>query len=355
MRTITLERSEVSARIASPRDRLPAALWTAAFVLTAVAAWLRPQALPAAAWATLAPFATLAAIIAGSALAGRLGVFRTLARLLIRDQAPRAAAAASVLAFTALLSGLVNLDVAAVVAMPVALEAARRHEISAGRLAVAVAITANAASFLLPTSNITSLVLIGPAHLRALEYLHGAWLAWLLVVTVTIASLTGWLARARTGLAREADARPRSQAALDLIPMYAVASAIRAILAAGITLRGSLTAQLILGSVLACAVNNLPAAAALHPGGTAGLWAAILAAIGPGLLLTGSVATVICRRIARDAGATLSARQLTAIGLVLVPARFAIAALGLHLTGVLQSHASRHLDRPGRNRACTCQ
>ena len=76
-------------------------------------------------------------------LAGRLGVFGALARFLIRDQAPRAVTAASVLAFTALLSGLVNLDVAVVVAMPVALEAARRHGMSVGRLAVAVAITAN--------------------------------------------------------------------------------------------------------------------------------------------------------------------------------------------------------------------
>jgi Na+/H+ antiporter NhaD/arsenite permease-like protein len=48
---------------------------------------------------------------------------------------------------------------------------------------------------------------------------------------------------------------------------------------------------------------------------TAASTAAILAtAIGPGLLLTGSVATLICRRIARDAGAALSAVQLTSGG-----------------------------------------
>jgi hypothetical protein len=39
-----------------------------------------------------------------------------------------------------------------------------------------------------------------------------------------------------------------------------------------------------------------------------GLWAAILAStIGPNLLITGSVATLISRRIARDAGARLTA------------------------------------------------
>jgi len=336
MRSITPERSVVSARIVSPRDRLPAVLWTAAVVLMAAAAVLRPGALPAAASATAGPFATLAAIIAGSALAGRLGVFRALARLLIRDQAPRPVAAASVLAFTALLSGLVNLDVAVVVAMPVALDAARRHSICVGRVAVAVAITANAASFLLPTSNITSLLLLGHAHLPALDYLRGAWLAWLLAVTVTIASLTRWLTPAAASPAVAASSRPRGTAALDLIPMYVAATAIRAILATGITLRGGLTTQLLADSLLTCTVNNLPAAAALHPAGTAGLWPAILAtAIGPGLLLTGSVATLICRRIARDAGATLSARLYTTVGLVLVPAQLAVAVLGLHLTGAL--------------------
>jgi hypothetical protein len=63
-------------------------LWAAAVILTAAAACLRPEALPPAARATLGPFATLAAIIAGSVLADRLGVFRMLAGLLIRDRAP---------------------------------------------------------------------------------------------------------------------------------------------------------------------------------------------------------------------------------------------------------------------------
>jgi Na+/H+ antiporter NhaD/arsenite permease-like protein len=312
------------------------ALWAAAVILTAAAACLRPAALLPAAHATLGPFATLAAIIAGSALAGRLGVFRVLAGLLIRDQAPRVVAA-SVLAFTALVSGLVNLDVAVVVAMPVAIEAARRHRLSAGRLAVAVAITANAASFLLPTSNVTSLLLLGRVPLPPLAYVRGSWLAWLLVVTVTVGSLSPWLAAAGPGQqARAARARPSVRAALDLIPMFAAASAIRAILAAGLTLRGGFAAQLIAGSALASVVNNLPAAAALHPAGTAGLWAAILAtSIGPGLVLTGSVATLICRRIARDAGATLRASHLAAIGSVLVPAQLAAAVIGLHLTSAL--------------------
>jgi Na+/H+ antiporter NhaD/arsenite permease-like protein len=337
MPTITSEKPEVSARITSPRDRLPVVLCTAAVILTAGAACVHPGALPTAARATAGPFATLAAIIAGSVLADRLGVFRILAAALIGDRAPRAVAAASVLAFTALLSGLANLDVAVVVAMPVALQAARRHRICAGRLAAAVALTANAASFLLPTSNITSLLLLARVPLPPPAYVRGSWLAWLLVVAVTVGPLSLWLAPARPGTqARAAAARASARAALDLIPMFAAASAIRAILAAGLTLGGPLAAQLIAGSALAAAADNLPAAAALRPAGTSALWMAILAtAIGPGLLLTGSVATLICRRIARDAGATLRAWQYTAAGAILAPAQLAAAVIGLHLTGAL--------------------
>jgi Na+/H+ antiporter NhaD/arsenite permease-like protein len=208
---------------------------------------------------------------------------------------------------------------------------------TAQSLAVAVAITANAASFLLPTANITSLLLLGRTPVSPLAYLQGSWLAWLLVMAVTIAPLSGWLATARPGPAGEAAAGPSARAVLDLIPMFAAASAIRAILAAGIVLRGGLTAQLIAGSALASTLNNLPTAAVLRPAGTAGLWAAVLAtAIGPSLLLTGSVATVICRRIGRQAGVTLRAWQLTAAGLMLVPVQLAAALAGVYLTGALR-------------------
>jgi arsenical pump membrane protein len=117
----------------------------------------------------------------------------------------------------------------------------------------------------------------------------------------------------------------------------AAASAIRVILADGLTLRGGTAAQLAAGAAIAAAVSNLPAAAALHPAGALRLWAAILAtAIGPNLIITGSVATVICRRITRDADATLKAWQFSAAGCTLLPAQLAVAVLGLHITGALR-------------------
>ena len=221
--------------------------------------------------------------------------------------------------------------------MPVALRAARRRGLPADRLAVAVAVMANAASFLLPTSNITNLLLLGRVPLATAAYLSDSWLPWILVTAVTAGPLAWWTANARPGPARAVAAGPSARAVLDLVPMFLIASGIRALLGTGLALHGSFTGQLADGAMLSCAVSNLPAAAAVLPAGAPGLWAAILATtIGPNLLITGSVATLITRRIARDAGARLVIWQFSAIGLALVPAQLTAATLGLHITGVLR-------------------
>jgi arsenical pump membrane protein len=295
-----------------------------------------PHAAATAATATARPFATLAAIILASALAGRIGAFQVLARALIPARGATTLAAAAILTFTALLSALVNLDVAVVVAMPVALQAAHRQGLPAGRLAVAVAMTANAASFLLPTSNITNLLLLSRSPAPALAYISGSWLPWILVTAITVAPLALWAGTAATSSAHSVPAGPSARAVSDLVPMFLLATAIRALFGTGVALHGSFTGQLTGEALLAATINNLPAAAAIVPAGTPGLWAAILATTaGPGLLVTGSVATLITRRIARDGNAGFSAWQFSAIGLALVPAQLAAATLGLHITGVL--------------------
>jgi arsenical pump membrane protein len=297
---------------------------------------LRTHASGAAFRATVGPFGTLAAIILGSALADRLGAFRVVTRAIVPSRGPRVAAAAAVLALTALLSALVNLDVAVMVAMPVSLRAAQRQRLSAGRLATAVAMTANATSFLLPTSNITNLLLLHRLPLPATGYLSQSWLPWLLVTTVTVGPLALWVGRAGNGQAHAVGVRPSVRALTDLLPMFLIASGIRALLGAGLVLHGSFAGQLAEGSALASVANNLPAAAAILPATTTAFWAAVLATtVGPNLLITGSVATLISRRIARDGGAQLNPLRFSAIGLVLVPAQLAVATLGLHLTGGL--------------------
>jgi Na+/H+ antiporter NhaD/arsenite permease-like protein len=119
--------------------------------------------------------------------------------------------------------------------------------------------------------------------------------------------------------------------------MFLVASEVRALLGPGLAMHGGFVGQLADRAVLACA-KNLPAAAASCPPERRGPWAAILATtIGPNLLVTGSMATMITRRrIARDSGATLAIWRFSLIGAALVPAQLAAATLGLHITGILR-------------------
>ena len=336
MQLIMPKNTNKSDRITPSRDPLRMIIWAVGILLAAITAVARPDTSASAAAATARPFATLAVIILASVLVDRLGAFRILASALIPARGPKITSAAAVLTLTALLSALVNLDVAVVIGTPVAMRVASRGGLRPGRLAVAVAVMANAASFLLPTSNITNLLLLGRVPLPTLVYLRGSWLPWILVTAVTLAPLAWWAANTQPGQTRSVPAGPSARAVLDLVPMFLIAAAVRALLGTGLALHGGFAGQLADGAILACAANNLPAAAAILPAGTPGLSAAILATtIGPNLFITGSVATLITRRIARDAGARLTAWQFSAVGAALVPAQFAVATLGLHITGAL--------------------
>lgn len=324
--------------ISEQADPARGAIWIVALGLAAIATVLSPDRILPTASATAVPFLILAAVVAAGMAGDRIGVFRALARVLIRASAGPRLSAAAVLTFTALVSGVVNLDVAVVVAMPVALDVAQRNGLSASRLAVAVALTANATSFLLPTSNLTTLLVLTRSPLPAWTYLQASWIAWLLVTALTVGALAVVAGRHDTGTASESGRPSASRVPMlvDLIPMFVAASAIRALLGTGLVLGGGFIAELATGSLLAAVVNNLPAAAAVAPVGATGRWAAVLAmAVGPNLLLTGSVASLICRRIAHDRQAGFGAVTFTLLGTALLPAQLLVAWGGLMLTGAV--------------------
>ncbi len=166
--------------IASRRDLLRPLLWGACLVLLALAASGDRNSLATAAVRTAPPFLTLAVVIGAGAIAERWGVFRLVASAVLSRKVPALVAAASVLTFTAILSGAVNLDVAAVVAPPLAIQVAAQRGLNAARLVVATALTANATSFLIPTSNLTNLLVLDRSPISVLEYLRQGWAAWLL-------------------------------------------------------------------------------------------------------------------------------------------------------------------------------
>lgn len=284
-----------------------------------------PAAVPAVARATAVPFATVGAIVVAGWAAVRSGAIdRALVRV---PMASPTRAAVGIFTITALLAGLVNLDVAAVVMVPVALEAAVVTDASPELMVIGVAIVANACSFLLPTANVTSLLVMANAGAGSGSFVATAWPSWLAVTVLTVALMT-LLVRAMPSRAgapfvrRTSWSLPRIGA--DLAGMFIVATSLRVLLPGGWTLPSEPVVAAAVGSLLASGLNNLPVAAILHPAAGTSMWPAILAVtMGSNLLVTGSVATVIVRRLARESGASFSAVWFSAVGLVVVALQFA--------------------------------
>jgi arsenical pump membrane protein len=325
---------DTSAKDASRPDITSIAIWAAGVGLALTATALRPRGFASSLRTTAGPFATVGAVVVGGWLLVRSGWFGRACAPIPRMRP--ATAVASVLLVTALTAGVVNLDVAVVVGVPLALVTASATGVSAGWLAIGVANMANAGSFLLPTSNVTNLLVMGPEIPGPVTFVRASWLAWLVVVTLTTAAVTWWTLRA--------DVEPRPRAAdrpwslrwltLDLAAMLLLASGLRTLVAGGIALPGTFATQASFGALLASTFDNLPVASLVHAG--ADPWAAVLAmGAGSSLLVVGSVATVVARRIARDGGARFTAGRVALIGLALLPLQLTAAYLGLRLTGAI--------------------
>ena len=232
-----------SATIAAHRDWIRICAWAVALGLMLAALLLRGGLVARAMGSAWPPFLTLAGVIAAGLVLDRVGVFRLLARLVIPAAASDRLATVGALCFTALLSGLVNLDVAVIVGLPVTLAVARERQLSPARITVAAALTANATSFLLPTSNLTTLLVLDHTPHPALAYAQQSWVAWLLVTALTVGILSAFINHGGNATSRSSAvpvAAPPATliaaalALLDLVPLFAGAAAIRALLDGGI-------------------------------------------------------------------------------------------------------------------------
>lgn len=318
------------------RDPTTWVIWTLAGVATAAAVVVKGTGIFAAGEGVVRPFLVVGVVVVVGYEALRLGWFRRLTRRL--PLLDRRKATLAVLGLAAVVSGLINLDVAVVVAMPLAFIAAPDAGLDATALSLGVANVANAASFLLPTSNVTNLLVLGHPGIPAATYVSSTWIAWLLTVGGSLVVLTASAPRAARSLAPGTIDPSGSLARIvgDLLAMFLIATGVRALVEGGVTLPSGFGAQTIAGSALAAVTNNLPAAALVHPGAGAGPWAAILAmAAGPNLLITGSVATVICRRFAVEAGTSFPWWRWSVLGVALLPLQLALAYAGLRLTGAV--------------------
>jgi arsenical pump membrane protein len=117
--------------------------------------------------------------------------------------------------------------------------------------------------------------------------------------------------------------------------------ALRPLLPSGTSLP-ALLAVAALAAVVANLINNLPAVLVLlplaAPSGAGAILAVLLGVnIGPNLTYTGSLATLLWRRVLHQHGSAPSLREFTILGLLTVPAGLALAAValwaGLHVLG----------------------
>jgi arsenical pump membrane protein len=172
--------------------------------------------------------------------------------------------------------------------------------------------------------------------------------AWAALAGAVVLALRG-LAKRRTspaGLARAADV-PFLLFVLCLgivvksVVDNGLSGALRPLLPGGTSLP-ALLAVAALAAVLANLINNLPAVLVLlplaAPSGAGAILGVLLGVnIGPNLTYTGSLATLLWRRILHERGSAPSLREFTVLGLLTVPAGLALAALalwaGLHALG----------------------
>jgi len=322
----------------SGRDPIGVAIWGSASVALVAALALRGRSQQAASFAeTSRAFAVVAGVIAIGWVGVRFGVFDRFGSRVVPSTASRTLVGVALLAWVFVLAGLTNLDVAVVAATPLALVVAADRGIDGALLALGVAQVANAGSILLPTANLTTLLVLGPTAGSDGSYLRQASLAWLLVGVVTLVVVVPLATRVgHSPTPVRSDWSPW-RIGLDPAGMFVLASSLRTLVAEGVGVGNGFWSAALRTSMLAAVVNNLPAAAAVHVTGPAATWGAVAGlAIGPNLLLTGSVASVIVRRMALEGGAAMSVRTFTLVGLGLVPAQLAAAFVGLRLTGALR-------------------
>lgn len=342
-----------------------------------------PQAAGTSAARTWGPFVLVTGLLMIGVVANADGTFEAAGRLLDRVPGGPGALFAAAMGLVAVVTVVLNLDTSVAFLTPVLLHAARRRGTSEERLLYGCVFMSNAASLLLPASNLTNLLVVSGSHLPTLRFaaaMAAPWSAAVAVTTVVVALAC------RNG--RHAGPEPRAEApparllglagvsvAVVLmlllpdpaLPVLVTAAALVAValwrrrtdwrgvlagvdVAALAGLFGVATALGALarvwsypGQVLQRAgaagtatvaalasvlVNNLPAAVLLGSRSPAHPTSLLLGLnIGPNLAVTGSLSALVWWQAARGLGARPSAWRYSAIGIVLVPLSLGAALL----------------------------
>jgi arsenical pump membrane protein len=325
------------------------------------------------AWSQAWPaFALVTGLLLIGAAAAREGLFAAAGAVAARAPGGAVTLLCALLLLEALVTAVLNLDTAVVFMTPVLLHAARHRGVPDGPFLYGSVFMANAASLLLPGSNLTNLIVLTQEHVPGTTFAAHLAPAWAVSVGLTIAFVSfvfrGDLRRAATTNDERPRFRPGAGTAGTLVAAVLVLALARPAawvlllgmlvsLAARVPLRSLVRAvnPLLLGGVLAVAVglgtlardvsslgdlvgnaggwetawlaagasvvvNNLPAAVMLSAHLPAHPRALLLGLdLGPNLAVTGSLSAVLWLQVARSFGARPSVLRYSLLGLALVP------------------------------------
>jgi arsenical pump membrane protein len=348
------------------------------------AAAVAPSRAASAAGQAWPPFVLVAALLVIGALAARDGLFEAAGAAAARLPGGGRTLFVALLLLDAAVTAVLNLDTAVVFLTPVLIHAARRRGVGERPFLYGAVFMANAASLLLPGSNLTNLIVLAHEHVAGGLFLARMLPAWIASVAVVIVVLgagyrreladgrgddqprpiwrlgpgaVGAAAAAALVLALPDPALPVAGVALVValwarLETRAAAAAANPLLLVGIfgiavglgalarsfarlgdlTQTAGVWATAALGAGASLLVNNLPAAVMLSADVPAHPRALLVGLdIGPNLAVTGSLSAVLWLQAARSVGAQPSIRRYTLLGILVAPLGIAAAIGALHL------------------------
>lgn len=373
---------------ATMKTRMP--LLGAGALGAGLAAVLAPRTALHAAAATWRPFVLVAGLLLIGVVAGEDGVFTWVASLLDRYSRRRLLVYLTSMALVAVVTALLNLDTSVAFLTPVLIHVGRRGG-GEQRLLYGCVFMSNAASLLLPGSNLTNLLVLANEHASGSVFLAHMALPWTAAVAVT-ALVVAVAFRPGDGHAGDPPAEPGSPAprplgvlgigvAIGLMLVFpdsaplvggvgVILAAVRlaqrrigirqiqegvdvaslaGVFAVAVSLgtlartwsypghlmmQAGSAATAGVGAVSSVLINNLPAAVLLGSRMPAHPQSLLFGLnIGPNLAVTGSLSALIWWQAARSVGARPSALRYSAVGVVLVPLTLSAALVAARVVG----------------------
>jgi arsenical pump membrane protein len=323
------------------------------------------------------PFVLVAGLLLIGSAAGADGLFEALGVRVSRSRLGSTSLLLALLALDAAVTAVLNLDTSVVFLTPVLIHAARRRQLDERPFLYGSVFMANAASLLLPGSNLTNLLVLRSDPQSGLSFAARMLPAWLVACTITAAffavayrledshadqgevpglrlqvGAVATVAAAALVLALPNPALPvlgvgaaavalqRAQPNLNarsLVALFALTVALGSLarLWSGLTdlvSSGGAWTAAGFGAVASVLVNNLPAAVVLSSRPPSHPHALLLGLdLGPNLAVTGSLSAVLWLQTSRLLDAHASVMTYSRLGLALVPPTLAAALITMSI------------------------